>query len=108
MDRKMLAAIVATTLLPLFVNAREGPECPADPYVSDLRNRYKQQLTFRRLLKPIGEPLSEARTDIRCNPLRYVPNEAINIVAAVLYFIVAIILTICESATKPSLMSREL
>jgi len=57
MDRKMLAAIVATTLLPLFVNAREGPECPADPYVSDLRNRYKQQLTFRRLLKPIGELL---------------------------------------------------
>ena len=48
------------------------------------------------------------RTDIRCNPLRYVPNEAINIVAAVLYFIVAIILTICESATKSSLTSREL
>ena len=57
MDRKMLAAIVAATLLPLFVNAREGPECPADPYVSDFRNRYKQQLTFRHLLKPIGELL---------------------------------------------------
>jgi len=57
MDRRMLAAIVAATLLPLFVNAREGPECPADPYVSDFRNRYKQQLTFRHLLKPIGELL---------------------------------------------------
>jgi hypothetical protein len=37
----------------------------------------------------------ETGADIRCNPLRYVPNEPINIVAAVLYFIVAIILTIC-------------
>jgi hypothetical protein len=28
-----------------------------------------------------------------CNPLRYVPNKPINIVAAVLYFLVAIALT---------------
>jgi hypothetical protein len=35
MGTKMLAVIVAATLLPLLVDAREGPECPADPYVSD-------------------------------------------------------------------------
>jgi hypothetical protein len=34
MGIKMMGAVVVATLVPLFVNAREGPECPADPYVS--------------------------------------------------------------------------
>jgi hypothetical protein len=44
--------------------------------------------------------------DIRCNPLRYVPNEPINIVAAVLYFTVAIILTICAFSLYLTLTRR--
>lgn len=98
MHTKQLAAILVATLLPLLVSAREGPECPADPYVSNVSNALNNQLNFRPLLKPIGKLPTMARADTRCNPLRYVPNEAINIVAAVLYFIVAIILTTCEFA----------
>jgi hypothetical protein len=32
MDTKMLA-VIATMVLPMFAAAREGPDCPADPYV---------------------------------------------------------------------------
>jgi hypothetical protein len=32
MDTKMLA-LLATMVLPMFAAAREGPDCPADPYV---------------------------------------------------------------------------
>lgn len=32
MDTTILA-IVATIVLPVFAAAREGPECPTDPYV---------------------------------------------------------------------------
>ncbi|WVQ97387.1 hypothetical protein IAU59_004499 [Kwoniella sp. CBS 9459] len=39
-----------------------------------------------------ADPYADPSTD-RCNPLRYIPNKAINIAAAVLYFIVAAILT---------------
>ncbi|WWD17784.1 hypothetical protein CI109_102226 [Kwoniella shandongensis] len=38
------------------------------------------------------DPYADPAHDI-CNPLRYIPNKPINIVAAVLYFIVAIILS---------------
>ncbi|WWC58468.1 uncharacterized protein I303_101010 [Kwoniella dejecticola CBS 10117] len=38
------------------------------------------------------DPYADPQTDI-CNPLRYIPNKSINIAAAVLYFIVAAILT---------------
>ncbi|WWC86354.1 uncharacterized protein L201_001227 [Kwoniella dendrophila CBS 6074] len=38
------------------------------------------------------DPYADPRHDI-CNPLRYVPNKALNLTAAILYFIVAIILT---------------
>ncbi|WVW82412.1 hypothetical protein I302_104419 [Kwoniella bestiolae CBS 10118] len=38
------------------------------------------------------DPYANPAQDI-CNPLRYIPNQAINIAAAVLYFIVAAILT---------------
>jgi hypothetical protein len=32
MDTKMMA-VIATMVLPMFAAAREGPDCPADPYV---------------------------------------------------------------------------
>jgi hypothetical protein len=32
MDTKMMA-LLATMVAPMFAAAREGPECPADPYV---------------------------------------------------------------------------
>jgi hypothetical protein len=32
MDTKMMA-LFATMVLPMFAAAREGPDCPADPYV---------------------------------------------------------------------------
>ncbi|WVQ62090.1 uncharacterized protein L199_000226 [Kwoniella botswanensis] len=38
------------------------------------------------------DPFASPATDI-CNPLRYIPNKSINIAAAVLYFVVAAILT---------------
>jgi hypothetical protein len=43
----------------------------------------------------------------RCNPLRYVPNKAANIVGAVLYFVVAIALTVreCGSCCVESTLS---
>ncbi|ORY33699.1 RTA1 like protein-domain-containing protein [Naematelia encephala] len=57
---------LAVALVPLTVSAARD-DCPADPY-------------------------ADPSTDT-CNPLRYVPNEAVNIVAAVLYFLTAAALT---------------
>ncbi|WVR05957.1 hypothetical protein IAU60_002984 [Kwoniella sp. DSM 27419] len=63
-----LFSLLVLALSAVSVEAARGDvDCPADPYASP-------------------------STD-RCNPLRYIPNKAINIAAAVLYFIVAAILT---------------
>ncbi|WVQ70923.1 hypothetical protein IAR50_000448 [Cryptococcus sp. DSM 104548] len=67
--RLMLLGILgALCLLSVTHAAKADVVCPADPYASP-------------------------STDI-CNPLRYIPNKAINIAAAVLYFVVAAVLTI--------------
>ncbi|ODO07272.1 integral membrane protein [Cryptococcus wingfieldii CBS 7118] len=66
--RNMLLGTLVTLCLLSVSQARTfDVECPADPYLSP-------------------------STDI-CNPLRYIPNRAINIAAAVLYFVVAAVLT---------------
>ncbi|WVQ85253.1 hypothetical protein IAT38_007418 [Cryptococcus sp. DSM 104549] len=59
--------LLALALLAVAVQARDDADCPDDPY-------------------------ADPSTDI-CNPLRYIPNKAINIAAAVLYFAVAAVLT---------------
>ena len=52
MDTKMMA-IIATMVLPMFAAAREGPDCPADPYVRCLSFRKWLSLIIRQILKPI-------------------------------------------------------
>ncbi|OXG79187.1 integral membrane protein [Cryptococcus neoformans A2-102-5] len=49
-------------------------DCPADPY---------------------ADPLNDT-----CNPLRYVPNKALNCLGAALFFIVAAVLTFCSFRRK--------
>ncbi|CAD6568828.1 MAG: hypothetical protein TREMPRED_004789 [Tremellales sp. Tagirdzhanova-0007] len=63
-----LCLVIAGLTLALSVSAGTPPsDCPSDPY---------------------ADPANDT-----CNPVRYIPNKAVNIVAAVLYFIVAIVLT---------------
>jgi hypothetical protein len=41
MDTTMMA-VIATMVLPMFAAAREGPECPTDPYVRVYRHLQEQ------------------------------------------------------------------
>ncbi|KIR37185.1 integral membrane protein [Cryptococcus deuterogattii MMRL2647] len=63
----LFPGFIAFSLLSTSVFARSDNGCPEDPYASP-------------------------STDM-CNPMRYIPNKGINIAAAVLYFLVAAILT---------------
>ncbi|OWT36398.1 integral membrane protein [Cryptococcus neoformans] len=63
----LLQGLIAFSLLSTSVFAKSDRICPEDPYASP-------------------------STDM-CNPMRYIPNKGINIAAAVLYFLVAAILT---------------
>ncbi|ADV20937.1 integral membrane protein [Cryptococcus gattii Ru294] len=63
----LFPGFIAFSLLSTSVFARSDNGCPEDPYASP-------------------------STDM-CNPMRYIPNKGINIAAAILYFLVAAILT---------------
>ncbi|KAL7419399.1 hypothetical protein Q5752_006237 [Cryptotrichosporon argae] len=66
--RTLTLALAGALMLTSVLAKSDGTDCAADPY---------------------ADPAAD-----RCNPLRYVPNKAVNIVAAVLYFVVALLLTL--------------
>ncbi|KAK8866017.1 hypothetical protein IAR55_001168 [Kwoniella newhampshirensis] len=66
-NHRLTQTVVALTLLGLASAASYDPDCAQDPYADPSHDQ--------------------------CNPLRYIPNKPLNIVAAVLYFLVAMILT---------------
>lgn len=61
-------------------------DCPADPYADPLNDTYVSQTNYNDGSWPYCS----------CNPLRYVPNKALNCLGAALFFIVAAVLTFCK------------
>ena len=103
---------IGTWLFVLFatglatVSAKGGDRvCPTDQYVSLSVDKAHSLIAHPRpqadpandqCVRSLETVISDRADRCSCNPLRYVPNEAINALAAALYFIVAIALTYSE------------